>query len=51
MLNSTGLPLHCQARRGFSETIQTDCGNEFKAEFSQAVDAYRGRHRIARPYK
>ena len=36
---------------GFSEIIQTDGGSEFKGEFSQAVDDYCDRHRIARPYK
>jgi len=44
---------HCMLRRfdGFSEIIQTDGGGEFKGEFSQAVDDYCDRHRIARPYK
>ena len=44
---------HCMPRRfdGFSEIIQTDGGSEFKGEFSQTVDNYCDRHRIARPYK
>ena len=44
---------YCMPRRfdGFSEIIQTDGGSEFKGEFSQAVDDYCDRHRIARPYK
>jgi len=44
---------YCMPTRfdGFSETIQTDGGSEFKAEFSQAVGGYCGRHRIARPYR
>lgn len=44
---------YCMPRRfdGFSEIIQTDGGAEFKGEFSQTVDAYCERHRIARPYK
>jgi transposase InsO family protein len=44
---------HCMPGRfdGFSEIIQTDGGSEFKGEFSQAVDAYCDRHRVARPYK
>jgi len=44
---------HCMSRRfdGFSEIIQTDGGSEFKGEFSQTVDDYCNRHRIARPYK
>jgi transposase len=44
---------YCMPRRfdGFSEIIQTDGGGEFKAEFSQTVDGYCNRHRVARPYK
>ncbi len=44
---------HCMPRRfeGFSVIIQTDGGGEFKGEFSQAVDDYCDRHRVARPYK
>ena len=44
---------YCMPRRfdGFSKIIQTDGGSEFKGEFSQAVDDYCDRHRIARPYK
>jgi len=44
---------YCMQRRfdGFSEIIQTDGGSEFKGEFSQAVDDYCDRHRVARPYK
>jgi len=44
---------YCMPRRfdGFSEIIQTDGGSEFKAEFSQTVDDYCVRHRVARPYK
>ena len=44
---------YCMPRRfdGFSEIIQTDGGSEFKGEFSQTVDDYCDRHRIARPYK
>ena len=44
---------NCMPRRfdGFSEIIQTDGGSEFKGEFSQTVDDYCDRHRIARPYK
>ena len=44
---------HCMPRRfeGFSEIIQTDGGGEFKGEFSQTVDDYCDRHRVARPYK
>lgn len=44
---------HCMPRQfnGFSKIIQTDGGSEFKAEFSQAVEDYCDRHRIARPYK
>ena len=44
---------HCMPRRfdGFSEIIQTDGGGEFKGAFSQTVDGYCDRHRVARPYK
>jgi transposase len=44
---------HCMPGRfdGFSEIIQTDGGAEFKGVFSQTVDDYCDRHRIARPYK
>ena len=44
---------YCMPRRfdGFSKIIQTDGGSEFKGEFSQTVDDYCDRHRIARPYK
>jgi len=44
---------YCMPRRfdGFSEIIQTDGGSEFKGEFSQTVDDYCDRHRVARPYK
>jgi transposase len=43
----------CMLRRfdGFSKIIQTDGGSEFKGEFSQTVNAYCDRHRVARPYK
>ena len=44
---------HCMPGRfgGFAEIIQTDGGTEFKAEFSDTVLNYCGRHRVARPYK
>jgi len=44
---------HCMPRcfDGFAEIIQTDGGSEFKGEFSQTVDDYCDRHRVARPYK
>ena len=44
---------HCMPRRfdGFAEVIQTDGGSEFKGEFSETVDDYCERHRVARPYK
>lgn len=44
---------YCMLRRfdGFSKIIQTDGGAEFKGEFSQTVDDYCSRHRVARPYK
>ena len=44
---------HCMPRRfdGFTEVIQTDGGSEFKGEFSETVDDYCERHRVARPYK
>lgn len=44
---------YCMPRRfnGFSEIIQTDGGSEFKGEFSQVVDDYCARHRVARPYR
>jgi transposase InsO family protein len=44
---------HCMPRRfdNFAEIIQTDGGSEFKSEFSDTVDQYCDRHRVARPYK
>ena len=45
---------HCMPRRfdGFAEVIQTDGGSEFKGRrFSETVDDYCDRHRVARPYK
>lgn len=36
---------------GFSETIQTDGGHEFKSEFKQHVLEYSQRHRVAHPYR
>ncbi|HSG45477.1 MAG TPA: integrase core domain-containing protein [Anaerolineales bacterium] len=44
---------YCMPKRfdGFSELIQTDGGSEFKGAFSQVVEAYCARHRVARPYK
>lgn len=43
----------CMKRRfnGFTETIQTDGGSEFKAEFHHDVPLFANRHRYARPYK
>jgi len=43
----------CMNRRfnGFAETIQTDGGSEFKAEFHHDVPLFANRHRYARPYK
>ena len=44
---------HCMPRRfdGIAEVIQTDGGSEFKGEFSETVDDYCERHRVARPNK
>ncbi|MBT4132461.1 MAG: IS481 family transposase [Candidatus Marinimicrobia bacterium] len=44
---------HCMPRSfgGFAETIQTDGGSEFEAEFAETVRAYCAHHRVARPYK
>lgn len=36
---------------GFVQTIQTDGGSEFEAEFARSVGLYCRRHRVARPYK
>ena len=36
---------------GFVETIQTDGGHEFKAEFQAHVLEYTNRHRVAHPYR
>ena len=36
---------------GFAETIQTDGGHEFKAEFKAHVLEYTNRHRVAHPYR
>lgn len=36
---------------GFSETIQTDGGHEFKSEFKYHVLQYTKRHRVAHPYR
>lgn len=36
---------------GFSETIQTDGGHEFKSEFKHHVLQYINRHRVAHPYR
>lgn len=36
---------------GFSETIQTDGGHEFKSEFKKHVLEYTNRHRVAHPYR
>lgn len=43
----------CMRRRfnRFVETVQTDGGSEFEAEFALQVWNYCGHHRIARPYK
>jgi len=44
---------HAMARRfgGFVQTIQTDGGSEFEAEFHAAAPFFCRSHRIARPYK
>ncbi len=36
---------------GFTQTIQTDGGSEFEAEFAQSAPLFCRQHRIARPYK
>ncbi|MDQ2688559.1 MAG: integrase core domain-containing protein [Armatimonadota bacterium] len=36
---------------GFTQTIQTDGGSEFEAEFARAAHLWCRQHRIARPYK
>lgn len=36
---------------GFTDTIQTDGGHEFKSEFQRHVLEYANRHRIAHPYR
>ena len=36
---------------GFVQTIQTDGGSEFEAEFARSVPQFCRQHRIARPYK
>jgi transposase len=36
---------------GFTQTIQTDGGSEFEAEFHSAAPFFCRQHRIARPYK
>lgn len=36
---------------GFAQTIQTDGGSEFEAEFHSAAPLFCRQHRIARPYK
>lgn len=43
----------CMKRRfnSFTETIQTDGGSEFKAEFHHDVPLFANRHRYARPYR
>jgi transposase len=43
----------CMRRRfnRFVQTVQTDGGSEFEAEFALQVWNYCGHHRIARPYK
>lgn len=43
----------CMRRRfnRFVQTVQTDGGSEFEAEFAIEVWNYCGQHRIARPYK
>ena len=43
----------CMPRRfgGFSHTIQTDGGSEFKKEFQETLPNFCLRHRLARPYK
>ena len=43
----------CMRRRfnRFVQTVQTDGGSEFEAEFALEVWRYCGQHRIARPYK
>ena len=45
--------MYCMSGRfdGFAEIIQTDGGSEFKGEFSQTVNEYCDRHRVARPYR
>ena len=36
---------------GHCQTLQTDGGSEFEAEFAQRAPAFADHHRIARPYK
>ena len=36
---------------GFVQTIQTDGGSEFEAEFARSAPFFCRQHRIARPYK
>lgn len=46
--------LHQSMKRRFNdfvETIQTDGGHEFKAEFHEDTKIFSSRHRVARPYK
>lgn len=41
----------CIAYFGHCQTLQTDGGSEFEAEFAQLAPAFADHHRIARPYK
>lgn len=52
-LDGKAFLITCMRRRfnNFSDTIQTDGGSEFKAEFRDTVLHYCNRHRYARPYK
>ena len=36
---------------GYAQTIQTDGGSEFEAEFARSVPYFCHQHRVARPYK
>lgn len=51
--NGKAFLVYCMPKRfdSFAEIIQTDGGSEFKGEFSETVDEYCDRHRVARPYK
>jgi len=41
----------CMAYFGHCQTIQTDGGSEFEAEFARLAPTFADHHRIARPYK